>query len=278
MYHQPIFTFLGNPVNLYGIFIAIGILVCLGVFYLYTKKKGVPALIQDFVFYVAVASIAVGFFFAKLFQAFYNFIDTGVFDFASAGITVMGGIIGGAAMFLILYFGVGKLIYNKGTNKDLHKKWFNEILLVAPICIVIAHAFGRIGCLFGGCCYGTKLGSEYVLGGIRMCIIRTPHETCVWNYYVPTQLYEALFLFALFAVLSILFFKRSNIIMPIYLIAYGIWRFFIEFLRDDPRAVSSALSPSQYQSFIFIGIAIVLLVFYVIRKIPFRLPPEKDDK
>lgn len=275
MYHKPIFTFLGNEVNLYGIFIAVGILACIGVFYLYTKKKGVPALIQDFVFYIAVASIAIGFLFAKIFQAFYVFLDTGKFDFSSAGITVMGGLIGGAGTFLLIYFIAGKFIY-KGKNKDLHKKWFNEIFLVAPICITIAHAFGRIGCLFGGCCYGTFLGTEYVPGGIKMCTITGLHDNCVWGYYIPTQLYEALFLFALFAVLSILYFKRSNIIMAIYLISYGVWRFLIEFLRADPRAVSGALSPSQWQSFIFIGLGIAILVFYKIKKIPFRLP--KEDK
>jgi hypothetical protein len=49
-------------------------------------------------------SIAIGFLFAKLFQAVYNWIETGEFNFYKAGITVMGGLIGGAGAFLLFYF------------------------------------------------------------------------------------------------------------------------------------------------------------------------------
>lgn len=263
MVPNALFTLFGNGVYLYGIFIAVGILACLYVFYLYTKKKGMPQKVQDFVLIVALLSIAIGFLFAKMFQAVYNFIETGEFNFYNAGITVMGGLIGGAGAFLLLYFVGGKLYFKK-EEKGLHIKHFNTVFLVAPICICIAHAFGRVGCLMAGCCHGKYLGSTYVTGGILM----DPHDGPK-GYYVPTQLYEALFLFALFAVLSILYFKRCNIIMAIYLAGYGIWRFIIEFLRTDARGgFVGGLSPSQWQSFIFLGIAIVLVVFYVIKKIP----------
>jgi prolipoprotein diacylglyceryltransferase len=64
--------------------------------------------------------------------------------------------------------------------------------------------------------------------------------------------------------------------MSVYLIAYGIWRFLIEYLRTDFRGGAGIFSPSQWQSFIFIGIGVAILVFYKIKKIPFRLP--KEDK
>ena len=92
------------------------------------------------------------------------------------------------------------------------------------------------------------------------------------GYYVPTHLYEALFLFALFAVLSVLYFKNYNFTMHVYLIAYGVWRMFIEFFRDDARgAVVLGLYPSQWTSIIFIILGVALFVFYKIRKIPLRL-------
>ena len=278
MHPQALFSInlFGNTysVYLYGICIAVGIIACLGVFYFYTKKKEMPTKVQDFIFVVAIVAIALGFLFAKLFQAVYEWIESGVFDFYGSGITAMGGFIGGAAVFLLVYFGAGKFVF-KGKEKDLHKKEFNKILLCAPCCITIAHAFGRIGCLFAGCCHGALISHDAGHGGIYM----TSSDTHITGYFVPTQLYEALFLFALFAVLSYLYFNRSNITMQIYLIAYGVWRIFIEFFRTDARgAIVLGLAPSQWQSIIFIIGGIVMLVIYKLLKKPFRLPLDNKEK
>jgi phosphatidylglycerol:prolipoprotein diacylglycerol transferase len=256
------FTLFGKEVQvfMYGVCIAIGLLACFGVLVLYSKKRKMPYEILEFIFFTAIFAIAFGFLFAKLYQAVYNWIEDGYFDFMSAGITVMGGLIGGAATFLAIYFGVGHFVFNKGKKKNLHLKHFNTIFCLAPICISIAHAFGRIGCLMAGCCYGREVDS-----GFR-----------IYNhgaYRIPAQLYEALFLFALFAVLSILYFKRYNFIMHVYLIAYAIWRFIIEIFRDDSRgATVLGLEPSQWQSIVFIVIGLALTAFYYFRKIPWRLP------
>lgn len=261
-----------TSIYLYGIFIAVGILACLIVYFLYTKKRGMAQKVQDFGFVCAIVAIALGFLIAKLYQAFYNYLenpDRG-FDFYNAGITAMGGFIGGAATFIAVYFGVGSLIF-KGKDKGLHVKQFGILLNVASLCIIIAHAFGRVGCLMAGCCHGAYLGAEYVVGGIYM------KAGGRWGYYVPTQLYEALFLFVLFAVLSILYFKRCNILMHIYLIAYGVWRIIIEIFRTDARgAMILGLAPSQWQSIIFIVGGVALLLFYYFRRIPFFI--KKEDK
>lgn len=267
------FTLFGKEINIYmyGVCIAVGILVCLAVFYVYTKKKNMPTKVQDFIFIVALIAIALGFLFAKLFQAVYEWIDTGTFDFYHSGITAMGGFVGGAAVFLVAYFVGGKFVF-KGKDAGLHIKEFNKILLCAPCCITIAHAFGRIGCLCAGCCHGAFISHEAGHGGLYM------KSDGVWGYYVPTQLYEALFLFALFAVLSYLYFNRSNITMQIYLIAYGVWRIIIEFFRTDARgAVILGLYPSQWQSIIFIAGGVAMLLVYVFKKIPLRLPKEKNE-
>ena len=265
------FTLFGQEmkVYMYGVCIAVGILVCLAVFYLYTKKKNMPTKVQDFVFIIAIIAIAVGFLAAKLYQAIYEWIEKGTFDFYHAGITAMGGFIGGAAAFAVAYFIGGRFVFT-GKEKGLHIKEFNKIVLCAPCCITIAHAFGRLGCLCAGCCHGAFISTEAGHGGLYM----NPHDG-VAGYYVPTQLYEALFLFALFAVLSYLYFNRSNITMQIYLIAYGAWRIFIEFFRADARgAAILGLYPSQWQSIIFIAGGIVMLLIYIIKKIPLRFPKE----
>lgn len=272
MYPQPIFNIFGNEVYLYGLCIAVGLLACIWVLYFYTKKKGVPTYVQDFIFVVGVIAIAIGFLFAKLYQAFYDYLETGVFNFYDSGITVMGGLIGGAAAFFLCYFIGGKLVF-KGKRQGAHIKYFNTLILTAPICIVIAHAFGRIGCLMSGCCHGAFLGEDFVFGGIKMSM----NQGATWGYYVPTQLYESLFLFALFAVMTILYFKNCNILMQIYLIAYGIWRIIIEFFRTDYRgAFVAGLSPSQWQSIFFILGGIALLIIYIVLKKPMFLPKDTD--
>ena len=276
MHPQPLFKIFGLGVYPYGILIGIGILACLLVFFYYTKRKNMPEKVQDFTFFVAIGAIVLGFLFAKLYQAVYDWIETGRFDFYGAGFTAMGGFIGGAATFLLIYFLVGKYLF-KGDEKSIHIKEFNKTLGVAPICITIAHAFGRLGCLMAGCCHGAKVGEEYVFGTVkRYSYLASSDKLIFKGYYVPVQLYEALFLFALFGVLTYLYFNRCNIVMSIYLISYGVWRLIIEFFRTDARgAIVLGLAPSQWQSFVFIAGGIAIIVFYLIRKIPLFFPKEK---
>ena len=261
MLDQTLFTIFGREVKMYGICIAVGILVCLVVFFIYTKQKKMPAIMQDFSFFVAIIAIVAGFAFGVLYQSVYIWISEGVFTYS--GITVMGGLIGGAAAFIIAYFVGGKL-YFTGNNLGLHKREFNKILLVAPCCITVAHAFGRLGCLCAGCCYGIESNTGFTLyihGANR----------------IPVQLYESIFLFVLFAVLSVLYFKRCNILMQIYLIAYGIWRSIIEYYRGDvsERGFFLGLFPSQWQSILFVAAGVGLLIFYAVKKIPYFLPKEE---
>jgi len=276
MVPHALFELFGQGIHLYGVLIALGIIACLIVFFVYTKKDGMNSAVQDFVFYVAIIAIILGFLAAKLFQAFYDWIETGVFDFYGAGITAMGGFIGGAVAFIGAYFGWGHFYFKK-KNKNLHVKQFNKVVRVAPLCIVIAHALGRVGCLMAGCCHGALLSSsEYVVGGIWM----RAADTGLWGYYVPTQLYEALFLFVLFAVLSLLYFKKSNLILQIYMIAYGVWRIIIELFRTDMRgAIVLGLAPSQWQSILFIAGGIALILIYYFLKWPFviREREERDE-
>ncbi len=275
MYPYPLFEFSSRGVYLYGICIAVGLVACLITFYILSAKMGMPEKVQDYVFFILIAGLAFGFFFAMVFQGFYNYLDDWYagkkFKIVGEGFTVMGGLIGGAGGFLLFYFLVGKY-YFKGKDKDLHKKHFNTLFRVAPICICVAHAFGRIGCLMAGCCHGAYLGETPVFGGIYM-----EGTTNGWGYYVPTQLYEALFLFALAGVLTLLYFKRFNPIMSVYLIGYAVWRFFIEILRTDARgAVLLGLQPSQWQSVLFILGGVALLVIYYWKKMPIFLPDDKE--
>ena len=89
------------------------------------------------------------------------------------------------------------------------------------------------------------------------------------GYFLPTQLYEAIFLFILFAVTSVLFYKEIDWNFVVYLVGYGLWRFFIEYLRIDDRGVLiPGLTPSQWISIglILAGVVIAGVKIYKIIK------------
>ena len=143
----PYELFLG--IHLYGLMIGIGILACFIVLYTYGKKMNFDSRCVDFIFYNAIISIVIGFLSAALFQSLYDYIENPEGGFKIGGsITFIGGLIGGAITFIIIYFIFKKFAHGK----------LSDITILAPCCIVIAHAFGRIGCLFAGCCHGVYLG------------------------------------------------------------------------------------------------------------------------
>ena len=129
---------------------------------------------------------------------------------------------------------------------------------VIPCMITIGHAFGRIGCFFAGCCYGKPTDSIFGVQfpGAYFERLGKVH---------PTQLYEAAFLFVLFGVLSWLLLKKKfQYTMTVYLAAYGVFRFLIEYLRYDDRGqLVSFMSPSQVWSMLFIALAV--MVFFLER-------------
>ena len=249
----------GIQFNLYDLFLCIGIIVCLISFDRLADKYPLRYKLQNFVFITAAAAIAVGLGSAVLFQAFYNFGETGEFVInASTGATFYGGLIGGAASFIAIYFIVGYFVF----PDKYHIRSFFSVANCAVPSILVAHACGRLGCLMAGCCHGAQTDAWY---GIYMHT-----ETYGYAKCVPTQLYEALFLFALFAYTVIRIKKKQSYNLPIYMAAYGAWRFFIEYFRTDDRGelITDAFSPSQIIAFIMIagGIALVFFQRYYERR------------
>lgn len=248
MFPNPILSIGDTHIYLYGLLIALGILACFFVLFQYSKRAGIPNEYVDFAFYNGIASIVIGFIGSALWQGLFQYIEdvkNGVpnpqFSIKS-GITAIGGLATGALTFIVIC-----LIFRKKYPFSLTK-----LVVVAPMCMIIAHAFGRMGCLMAGCCHGEYLGQEYVFGGIRM------DGTNGWGYYVPTQLYEALFLFLLFTVLTLLLYKKDfEYSLPVYLASYGIWRFIIEFARADDRgAFIGSLTPSQTLSLVLVALSV----------------------
>ena len=228
-------------IDLYTILLGIAIISAILVFRICADRFKFKARFQNFCLFAALAAIGVGYFSAVLFQAFYDIEKNGGFKINSdTGATFYGGLIGGALSFILIYFFVGRIWFK---NFSVHKKNFFLISNIAAASISIAHAFGRIGCLMAGCCHGKVTDAWY---GIYM--------SAVGERVVPTQLFEAIFLFSLFALFIYRVFNRKNYNLSIYMGGYGIWRFVLEYFRDDYRGttVVDFLTPSQFVALLMI--------------------------
>ena len=150
---------------------------------------------------------------------------------------------------------------------------------VAPVAdlfvtvIPLAHAFGRVGCFFYGCCYGRVSAGALAVAFPR----RSPAwvaqvegglipETAQSSLPVlPTQLFEAAAVLGLFAVLLFIFLRnwkaRPGFTTGCYLVGYSCIRFGIEFLRDDMRQRVGNLSIGQTVSIglFVLGISFILV-------------------
>jgi phosphatidylglycerol:prolipoprotein diacylglycerol transferase len=130
--------------------------------------------------------------------------------------------------------------------------------------IALGQAVGRLGCLLAGCCYGQPTDLPFAIQFTSTLAADTAGTPLYVNLH-PTQLYEAAAVFFVFCFLLIIerrghsFAGRSFLL---YLLAYSIARFFIEFFRGDPRGdVFGVVSTSQFISLLlFFAAAVAFLL------------------
>ncbi len=106
----------------------------------------------------------------------------------------------------------------------------------------LGHAFGRAGCLMAGCCWGAPTNASVGLEFPAYSVVYLERGAPLLGDSTlplhPTQIYEAVGLLAIWAVLLGLRSSR-DIEAPWrmssrYLVAYGILRFIGELMRGDP--------------------------------------------
>ncbi|MBQ5362925.1 MAG: prolipoprotein diacylglyceryl transferase [Clostridia bacterium] len=254
--------------GLYDLCLMIAILACLVLYRVFADRQKFKARVQNFALIVALFAIGGGYYAAALVQTFYNWNaalaanpEAKFFDFWGTGATFYGGLVGGVLIFLVLYFGVGALLFKEKEN--IHH--FFPIATIAGAVIPLAHGIGRMGCFFAGCCHG-KVFEEKQWFTATFYIPYT--DGSVKEFYaVPVQLFEAIFLFLLAAVLLYRLIKNKHYNLPIYVITYGVWRFFAEYLRADARGqgIIPFLSPSQQTALLLIalGVGTIFIEKYV---------------
>lgn len=114
----------------------------------------------------------------------------------------------------------------------------------------LMHAFGRIGCHFVGCCYGTITASKIHV--IYQNSSFAPNGVAL----VPIQMAEAIFEFAIATLMIILLIVKKRNLTNLYLISYASFRFIAEFFRGDSvRGIIGPFSTSQWIS--------IIILFYI---------------
>ena len=233
------FKLFGTFIPYYGFFILIGI-VCAGLLGYFLCKK-LSLNIDDFII-VCAYLLAFGFTGAKLLYiavSYKNIDFHSVFSslenfnlFFSSGFVFYGGLIGG---FLALFF-----------VKKIHKIQVKEYIKILAPSLALAHAFGRIGCSFAGCCYGKETAGNIFFEYNDSLI--APNGI----HLFPVQGIESFSLFCLFFLLVLLLLKNKNTKTHIiYIIFYSIDRFILEFFRGDiQRGIYGLFSTSQIISLI----------------------------
>ncbi len=229
----------------YGLCMAMGIIVACFVAYFRLRSHGGSA---DSLLMIASVALALGLCCAKISYYVFSYgighlfseIMSGNYSaFGDSGLVFYGGLVGGI---------IGALIAIK-TNKYNFNVYANAII---P-CIPLGHAFGRVGCLLAGCCYGMHYEGCFAIHSIYV----DPRNTLF-----PIQAVESMLNIILFVLLSLYTHKQKNglILLSLYIVAYSAARFTLEFFRGDLiRGIYLGLSTSQWISILLIAFFLVLI-------------------
>ena len=188
--------------------------------------------------------------------------------FWAGGLTYYGGLLGasGAAWLLL--------------KRDRFPFW--KAADMAGFAIPLGLAFGRMGCLMAGCCFGATCDLPWAVSfpwnsaaseeQFRDHLLRSPR---LWSLPVhPTQLYESAASLAIAAVCLLWVHGRKRYdgqVFAAFLALYAVARCLLEVLRRDDRGGLLGLSTSQLLGLAMLGVAAAI---HLTRGRRVRLSPE----
>jgi phosphatidylglycerol:prolipoprotein diacylglycerol transferase len=188
--------------------------------------------------------------------------------FWAGGLTYYGGLVGAsvAAWFLL--------------KRDGFPFW--KAADMAGFAVPLGLAFGRMGCLMAGCCFGATCDLPWAIsfpwGSAASEAQFKAHQlpnAHMWSLLVhPTQIYESAASLAIAAVCLVGVHTRKRYdgqVFVVFLVLYAVARFLLEFLRRDERGGLFGLSTSQLLGVAMVGFAVVLHAHLRRRASP--LPP-----
>jgi phosphatidylglycerol---prolipoprotein diacylglyceryl transferase len=248
--HPILFSLGPLEIRVYGFLTALSFITAIYLASVLAKKEGFnPDVIFDLGLVVIISTvIGARILYVMVEWKYFAANPAAIFKIWEGGLVFYGGLIGSV---------IGAIFWLK------HKKL--PFFPIADICIpflAVAHAIGRIGCYFNGCCYGAV--NEH-------CGVIFP-SIGDGLMHIPTQLIESALNFLNFIVL-ILFFRnkkrKTGDVLFLYLLNYGIIRLIIEIFRGDPeRGTVFFMSTSQFISIFMIVIGIAGFVYLRLKKQP----------
>lgn len=257
------FSLFGFPIAFYGVVIALG-MVMATLFISYNAKSYGES--SDLFFDMTGLAIVAGVIGARLYYVIFSwdmYKDDliSILNLRAGGLAIYGGIIGGIIM--VLFF---------SKKKDIHFLKSADILIPG---VLIGQIFGRYGNFFNREAFGGYSSGLFRMGlpieGVRS--LNDITEAMMENSEVidgvefvfvhPTFLYESTWNLCTFIILFFLGRKKhkEGMIFAMYLLFYGIGRFFIESLRTDQLKIANTNIPvSMVVSLVCILVAIVILL------------------
>jgi len=259
--HPLLFKIGPIPIHTYGFLIAIGFLTAVSVY----KRLAIRSHLDvDRILDLTFWCLLVGFLGARILfiltrLSYFMQDPISMFKVWEGGLVFLGGPI--AVVPFIYWY----------TRKYKMPLW--KVLDIGAPGLAIGHAFGRLGCLSAGCCYGKPTGSSW---GVRLYSdLVDPQYRGIPLH--PTQLYEAGALLVLFLGLMYVFKRKvfDGQVAVTYLLAYPVIRSVIEVFRGDlirGFVIDEVLSTSQFIS-IFIFLAGSILLWVRLKKVERETKP-----
>ena len=238
---SPVALNIGNiPIHWYGITMAIGILSAAFI----SIKIGLPAISEideDQFLSVCLWMIAGGIVGARLLfvalkWSLYAGNPASILQINQGGLSLHGALLGGL-IALIIFAKQNKLNWLKLAD-------------VTVIGIPVGQAIGRLGNFFNQEAFG---GPTNLPWKMYVAPIFRPEHLSQFNFFHPTFAYEALLNLGVFALIlvSLKHYKFSGQLFLLYIAAYSLVRFFMEFFRIDSDHWG-ILSIAQWASLILI--------------------------
>ena len=238
-----VLTLFGKELPIYGICFYIGIVLASAVALVVAKKRDLPKWEIVYAGIFAMIGAMIG---AKVLFIIISIDDIIRLQLSpeaviKGGFVFYGGLLGG--------FG-GLMLYVR-----LYKLPAIDYLDICATVLPLGHAVGRVGCFFGGCCYGIPYDGPG-------CVVyeETVGMTPLGVPLLPVQLIEGAALLVLFGLLMYVLYRKESRGLPVwvYCLSYSVIRFVLEYFRGDGiRGKFLWLSTSQWISILIIIVSVV---------------------
>lgn len=251
----------------YSICILLGIILAGIIINREAKKYNIPtSFITNLVFWCVVFGLLGARIYYVLFNLdYYASSPIEIIKIWNGGLAIHGGIIAGL---------ITLVVYCKKYQVNILK-----MLDIAAPALLLAQGIGRWGNFFNGEAHGGIVTRSF-LEGLHLPEFIIDGMHIGGHYYHPTFLYESVFciigFFVLFGFRSLKKAKLGNT-TALYLIWYGVLRFFVESLRTDSLMLGS-LKMAQVISIIMIVVGIVMFIITKIKCKPYDDVGAKENE